>query len=186
MTRAGTRTVTRKGHSLLADAAVILGAFAVAGVVAGLLWPQLVAPVEVVRTEFGLSTAEVYLAQRFDNDGWFIALGAALGLILGVLLTAWRRTDEVRTLFLVVAGAAIASWLAGSVGRAAGPEDPSVALADAAVGTTAQAAVVVDAGGAWFAWPIAALLGTCLVLWGTRHRSGEAQSPSPPPSPSPE
>ena len=64
---------------VLADVVVVLGCFAVAGLVAGLLWPQLVSPVEVVRTEAGLTTAEVALSERFDNDAWFMVLAVALG-----------------------------------------------------------------------------------------------------------
>ena len=155
---------------VLRDAGVVLGCFAVAGLVAGLLWPQLVSPGEVVRTEAGLSTAEVALSERFDNDAWFMVLAVAFGLPLGAVLTAWRRADEIVTVVAVVAGASLASWMAGAIGRSIGPDDPAVVLAESAVGATAEGMVSVAANGAYVVWPLAALAGALVVLWGTgRH-----------------
>lgn len=156
---------------VLVDAVVVLGCFMAAGLVAGLLWPQLVSPVEVVRTEAGLSTAEVALSERFDNDAWFMVLAAGFGLPLGSLVTLWRRGDEIVTVVALVVGASVASWLAALVGGVLGPEDPAVVLAEAAVGTTAQGAVTVSAQGAYLVWPVAALVGALVVLWGTRPSS---------------
>ena len=166
--------MTRRPDGVLGDAAVVLGCFAVAGLVAGLLWPQLVSPVEVIRTEAGLATAEVALSERFDNDAWFMVLAVAFGLPLGAVLTAWRRTDEVVTVVTVVVGAALASWMAGTVGQSVGPDDPAVVLAEAAVGATAQGMVSVAAQGAYAVWPMAALAGALVVLWGTgRHHPAD-------------
>ena len=153
-------------EGVLGDVAVVLGCFLLAGLVAGLVWPLLVSPVEVVRTEAGLSTAEVALSERFDNDAWFMVLAVALGAPLGLLMTAWRRADEIVTVVAVVVGASLASWMTGAIGRSVGPEDPAVALSDAPVGATAEGMVSVAAQGAYFVWPLAALAGALLVLWG--------------------
>lgn len=152
---------------VLRDAAVVLGCFVAAGLLAGVLWPLMVDPAVVVRTENGLTTSEVALGERFDNDAWFMLLGAALALPLGMILTVWRRTDQLVTTMAIVVGASAASWLASVLGRALGPDDPALVLADAEVGSTAEGMVRVTAEGAYLVWPAAALVGVLLVLWGS-------------------
>jgi hypothetical protein len=153
------------GRRLAADIVVVLGVFLLAGAAAGALWPQLVDPVTVTRTDFGLVTDEVGLARRFDNEGWYAVLGGCGGLLLGVLLTAWRRTDEVVTVLVVVAGALLAAFVSARLGTWSGPDDPERVLADAASGTTAPAQVRLAAEAAYLVWPAAALVGAVVVLW---------------------
>jgi hypothetical protein len=155
----------REGQAMLADIAVVLGVFLVAGLLAGVLWPQLVDPAVVTRDETGLASDEVALAKRFGTDGWFTVLAAVGGLVLGVVLMAWRRTHEVVTLLVVVAGALLASLVCSQLGHLLGPEDPNLVLADAAVGATAPEMVRVTADAAYLVWPISALIGALLVLW---------------------
>lgn len=155
----------RVGRAMLVDALVTLGAFVLGGLVVGLLWPQVVDPVLVTRNEFGILSDEVALANQFDNDGWYTLLGGGCGLLLGVVLTAWRRTDELVTFLVVVAGAFVAAWLSARVGTALGPDDAEEVLARAAVGTTVPDQVVLSSDAAYLVWPIAAVAGALLVLW---------------------
>ena len=53
-----------EARGLARDAAVVVGTLLALAVVAGLLWPQLVDPVEFVRTQEGVVTDEVALAHR--------------------------------------------------------------------------------------------------------------------------
>ena len=161
-----TPTPSSSGRSLAADVAVILVAFLLAGLCAGALWPQLVDPVPVTRVELGLTTSETALAERFDKDGWYSLLAAGCGLVLGVVLTAWRRTDEVVTLLSVVAGAFLAAWVSAEVGSMLGPEDPERLLATAEVGASAPERVRLSSQAPYFMWPVSALIGAILVLWG--------------------
>jgi hypothetical protein len=166
-----------EARSMLVDVAVVLGAFLAAGIVAGILWPQLVEPVMLSRTELGISTDEVALSNRFSNDGWYAVLAGVAGLGLGVVLTAWRRTHEVVTLLVVVAGALLAAFVSARLGRLLGPEDPNRVLADAAVGASAPDVVRITAEVVYLVWPIAAVVGALIVLWGPTgeqlvHRPG--------------
>jgi hypothetical protein len=163
--RRGTGGPRSAAGSVLGDAAVVLGAFLAAGLVAGVLWPHLVHPVHVTRTSAGIVTGELDLSHRIDNDGWYSVLAAVGGLVLGVVLSLWRRTNEVVTVLLVTAGAFLAAWVSAVVGRALGPDDPRKALAHAAVGATAPDRVTVSAHAAYLVWPIAAVAGAVLVLW---------------------
>jgi hypothetical protein len=156
---------------------LVVVAFGLVAVLAGLIWPRLVDPVVVTRTEEGPETGEVALAERFDNDGWYAVLAAGLGLVLGVALTAWqlnRRRPELAALAAVFLGAAVAAWLMSRVGTAVGPPDPATVLAEADVGATAVDQVRVTARAAYLVWPIAAVLGAMLVLWGPADRAASA------------
>jgi len=153
------------GRSLVTDVVVVIGVFLVAGLVVGLVWPQLVEPVTVTRTDAGIGTAEVELANTFDHDAWYSLLGGVSGLVLGVVLTAWRRSHETVTLLVLVAGALLAAWLSSFIGAWVGPEPAAVALADAPVGATAPDEVRVTSDAAYLAWPVGAVLGAVVVLW---------------------
>jgi len=153
------------GSAYARDAVAVIGLFLLAAVVAGLVWPHLVTPVQVTRNEFGVSTSEVALSERFDNDGWYAVIAAVLGLALGAVASYWRRTNEIVTLLLSVAGAFLAAWVMAEVGTWVGPADPATVLADAEVGATATAMVAVTADAAYYVWPIATLVGALVVLW---------------------
>ena len=153
------------GRRVGKDVVVVLLSFLAAAVVVGVLWPQLVDPVEVVRAKAGLLTDEVALGERFDVVGWYSLLAAGAGVLLGAVLAARRRTDEVVTLVAIVAGAWLAAWLSAKVGTWVGPDDPQQVLADAEVGATAQDRVVLSADVAYLVWPISALVGSAAVLW---------------------
>ena len=174
-------------RAIAKDVLVVLGAFLVAAVVVGAVWPHLVDPVVVKRTDVGLLTDEVALADRFDNVGWYTLLAAGFGVVLGAVLVAWRRTNEVVTLVAVVAGAFLAAWLSARLGTWWGPPDPNLVLAHAKVGTTAPDQVVLDASAAYLVWPVAALVGAAAVLWSTpSQRKPRDQADQPPDQPAAE
>jgi hypothetical protein len=150
---------------MLTDLGVVLGLFAVAGVLAGVLWTVLAAPVTVVRLEAGTASDELALSHRISQDGWYAVLAGLGGLALGVVCMAWRRTHEVVTLLGVLAGALLAALLAARVGGFLGPDDPDAVLADSAIGSTAPDMLTVHADGAYLVWPIAAMAGALVVLW---------------------
>jgi hypothetical protein len=158
--------------AVVRDAAVVLVAFLVAGVVVGLVWPQLVDPVTVTRTEAGLATGEVALAHRFDQDAWYSLLGGGVALLLGVVLTLWRRAHETATLVVLVLGALLGAAVSSLVGTATGPEAAEVVLAEAEVGATAPDRVQVTADAAYLAWPLTAVLGAVVVLWAPSFTGG--------------
>jgi hypothetical protein len=166
---------TPPARGLLGDAAVIVGALLALGVVAGLIWPHLVDPVQVVRTQTGLVSDEVALAHQFADDGWYVVLAAVAGAVAGAVLTVWRSRDPVATVLLLLAGAVLAAAVMAKVGTAVGPPDPTTVLADADPGATAAAQVEVHAFAAYLVWPIAVLFGATVVLWTRRLSHHETQ-----------
>jgi hypothetical protein len=151
----------------LREVALVLGVFAVAAVVAGLLWAHLTDPVLVMKGPTGVGIDEVELGRQFGADGWFLVLGGVAGLALGAALTAWgvvRDRQLVLWVLLVLAGAALATLLMRFTGRIAGPGDPEAALAGAPVGQTAPARLQVHASIVDLTWLVAALMGSLAVL----------------------
>jgi hypothetical protein len=161
--------------AVVRDVLVVLVAFLAAAVVVGLVWPRVVEPVTVSRSDLGLTTGEVALAHRFDQDAWYSVLGGGAALLLGVVLTLWRRAHEAATLVAVLLGAVLAAWLSAVVGNATGPTAAEVALADAEPGATAPDQVLVTADAAYLAWPLAAVLGAVVVLWAPSRRGREPE-----------
>ncbi len=157
--------------ALLRDVLVVVGLCLLVGALLGLLWPHLVTPVEVTKTDQGISTGEVDLSLRFDNDAWFAILGGLAGLVLGAALTVWRHTREMVTLLALVAGSFAAVWLMARVGHAVGPADPVSVLRNSPTGTTAPDMISVTSTGAYYMWPIGAVLGAFVVLVGFPGRS---------------
>lgn len=149
---------------LVRDVVAIVAVYAGVAVLLGFLWSRLVPEVTVTRTELGVGTDEAALVLRFGNDGWFAVLGVVSGLVLGLVLTLWRRTHELVTVIAVSGAALLAAWITSLVGGALGPEDPAVVLDKAPVGSTAPDMIQVTSEAAYYVWPFAALLGALVVL----------------------
>lgn len=163
------------GRRMRGDIVVVLGLFLLAGVLAGVLWSQVLPSVVVTRNELGLVTDEVGLARRFDIDAWYAVIGAVGGLVLGAVLTWWRSTHEVVTVLVVTAGALLAALVCARLGTWLGPDDPEQVLAGAEIGATAPMQVRLTSEAAYLAWPVSALVGALVVLWGSGGRRTEAQ-----------
>lgn len=158
--------MSKQPGSALADVAAVLGTFLLAGVACAVAWWLLTDLPEFTKVGGGGgSMGELQLAERFNADGWFAVLGAVGGFVCGAGLTWWRSRDPLLTVLLVLVGSAIAAWTTANLGGLFGPGDPDVALDAAAPGQTVPAELTVSATAAYLVWPIAALLGTLMVLW---------------------
>lgn len=101
-------------------------------------------------------------------DGWFALIAAGGGVLGGVLLSAWRSRDPIATVLLVTLGACVASAAMYLLGHQLGPGDVDAALRGAALGDRVPTELAPQARGVYLVWPVAALLATLMVLWGTR------------------
>ena len=152
-------------RDVVGDVIAVFGVLAVLGVVCGVLWWLLVEPAEFTKLADGGTMGEVELSRRFDADGWYTVLAAVTGFLAGMVVTAWRDRDFWLTTLLLVPGAAAAAALMAVVGGLLGPGDPDPALAAAQFGARVPEQLMVTADAAYFAWPIAVLLGALVVLW---------------------
>ncbi|MDQ6641186.1 MAG: hypothetical protein M3Y66_01655 [Actinomycetota bacterium] len=154
----------------LGDLAWILGYFLVAGVVAGVVWWQLVDPPYFVRTSQGGVMDQAELGRRVDADGWFLAIGAVAGVLGGLALT--RRRDRLPLLTLLagsvasLGGGALALWL----GQLLGHRNVETQLKAARVGAHVTDSLHVISSMVVAAWLIGFLVGSMVILWGTRAR----------------
>ncbi len=160
------RRPSGRGRGPAADVAVVLGAFLVLGIVAGVVWSLLVDPAEYTKVRGGSgSMGELDLAKRFAADGWYAVIAVVGGFPAGVGLTWWRSRDFRVTTALLVPGAAIAAAAAAYVGRLLGPGDSGAALSHVARGDTVPVELAVSSLPVYLTWPIAVLAGALMVLW---------------------
>lgn len=177
----------KRPGSATADVAVVLGANLALGMVCAVAWWLLTDLPEFTKAAGGGgSMGELQLAERFNADGWFAVIGALAGFLAGVGLSWWRSRDPLLTTLLVVAGSGLAAWVTATLGGLLGPGDPDAALAAAPPGQTVPAELAVHASAAYLVWPIAALLGTLMVLWSPPAAGGGRTPDRPEPAESAE
>ena len=150
-----------------ADAVAILGWFVVAGLVGGVLWWQLTPLAEWTRTTGNAEMPEVELRRMVAIDGWFMLVAALGGLVSGLVLAVWRKRDPISTVLLIVVGAGLASASMAVTGHLLGPGDLKEALSSAATGAKVPVELRPASHGTYLVWPVTALFGALLVLWGT-------------------
>ncbi|MGA8210285.1 MAG: hypothetical protein WB441_16640 [Nocardioidaceae bacterium] len=161
------------GRPVFAEAALVVGALAVIGALAGVLWSRLVDPAEFTRLARGGSMAEEQLSRQFAADGWFVVIGTLAGVLAGVVGT-WRRVaDPLPRLTLTLLGSAVAAAACAGVGHLLGPGDPGPLLSAAPVGTRVPERLDVDTFVVYLSWPLGVLVGTLAVLLGRRTDTNE-------------
>jgi hypothetical protein len=171
------------------DALIVLLSFLVLGVLCGVLWSLVVTPAEFTKLAQGGAMGEQELAKRFGADGWFVTIGAASSLLVGLALCRWRSRDPLLTSVLVVIGSLVAAVVTAAVGHLLGPGDAQAALDAAQVG--AKVPEQLDVGVVplrpltdylrgtvtlYAAWPIGALAGALVVLLGRPVGAPDYQS----------
>lgn len=167
------------GARLVRDVVVVVMVHLAVGSAIGLLLPHVADLAEVTRTAGGVTTSEVEVGKRFNDDGWLVVSTGVAGLVLGLLLQLWRSTHDVVTILALAASALLASLLAGWIAEATGPGDPVAALAEAGRGATAAMPVVIDSRVAYLVWPLTAVLGALTALLAPpSSRSGTDRSPA--------
>jgi hypothetical protein len=169
---------TRRGdRSAARDVGWVLGYFVVAGLVAAVLWWQIVEPPYFIRTRTGGVMEQAQLSRRVQADGWFLTIGGAAGLLGGVLLTLWRAR---RPLLVVLVG--FVASLGGGVialelGKLLGHRDVQALLKAAKVGVHIPDKLDVISPMVLAAWPTGFLVGCVAILWGTSGRHSRVQPP---------
>jgi hypothetical protein len=150
----------------LDDLWVVVGIYAVLGLLCGVAWWLLVdLPAFTVSDDGGAVMGELEQVKQFNGDAWFTVIAAVVGGVSGALITRWRARDFRLTTVLVVVGAFVAAWLTSLVGGWLGPGPAEEALAAASPGDRIPVPLEVTTDAAYLIWPIAALVGALVVLW---------------------
>lgn len=155
------------------DVLTVVGIYLLLGLVSGLLWWLLVDPATFTKVSDGGSMGELELGKRFNGDGWYAVIGAVAGLSSGVAITWWRSRDFLLTTALLVVGAGVAAAVMAVTGHLLGPGDTDVALAAVKEGAMVPVQLEVTAKASYLVWPIAALIGSLVVLWSPSRDSGD-------------
>ena len=147
------------------DAVVVGASFAAAGLLGGWIWSVVTPLPQVTKTGTNATVASEELAKQVGMDGWFFVIALVGGLVLGVLLLAFRHRDPLLAVVLVTVGGGLASWLMIQFGEALGPGDPVAALRNLPNGAHVSEQLRLHAHGVAWVWPIAAAFGALLYLW---------------------
>ena len=147
------------------DALIVLGWFAMAGVLGALVWWQVTELPKVTKSGDSASLAPEELVKQVAVDGWFFVIAAVGGLLSGVVLLLWRRRDALSMIVLVAVGGGLAAWLMIHVGLALGPGPELAALRELPEGGQAAVRLKLNAPGMAWVWPISAVLGALMDLW---------------------
>jgi hypothetical protein len=154
------------------DIAVCLGVLLVLGALAGVVWWLLAPSPEFTKLRNESTMGEDQLSLQFAADAWYAVVAAVAGVLSGAGLTWWRDRDPLLTSACVLVGSLLAGGLMSWVGHVLGPGKPDVALATAKVGQHVPDQLVLHAHTGYLVWPIAALVGTLVVLFGRLPAAG--------------
>jgi hypothetical protein len=167
--------MTASRRRTAAELGVVLAAFALAGAVAGFVWERLWTPAMGVVVDHRWRPADALaLQQQFSGTGWYVVVGTAVGLLLGIVATLLVDRVPLLTLVAVVVGSALAAWVMLRVGVALGPADPQDLAASADEGTRLPAQLQVSGRSPFIAFPLGALVGLVIVLIGLGPRHHHA------------
>ena len=164
----------RRGGGL-ADVVWVLGYFAVAGVVAGVVWWKVVTPAYFVRTSNNAVMVQGELSQRVQADGWFVVIGFLAALLGGLVLTAWRGRSPLLVLLVGYAASVGAGILALRIGIRLGHQDVAALARVAKVGAHVPDSLGVISHLVVIAWPLGFLVSSLVVLWGTGSGASDVQ-----------
>lgn len=145
------------------DVAVVLVTFAVAGALGALVWHWWWTPAP---TGFVIKEKPYFIDPdvAFRSTGTFVVVSAAIGFLLGLVLSYLLDRDEVLTLVALVAGGALAAAVMAMVGHLLGPESAAAVARGAADGDSVTADLRVQPGAAYLVFPVGALVGALVVL----------------------
>jgi hypothetical protein len=168
MTRPGTGSGSGPRRGDVRGVALVVGALAGLGVLAGAVWSWLVSTPTVTVDSFGLLTEGVELGRRVEADVWFALLGLVValpaGVVVGLLAGARGRLDPVAAVLALLAGSLLAALLCSVVGTLLGPPDPATVLDGAEVGAQAPEMLTTHTWVVYPVWPLAASTGALVAL----------------------
>ena len=168
----------RRSAGVLVDLAWVVGLFAGAGAAAGVVWWKVATPASYTRTTDNAVMLQGQLGQRVTADGWFVVIGLVAGILVGVVLTLARRRHPMVVVLVGYAASLGAAALALWLGRMLGHQDVGALLRKAAVGDRIPDSLDVISHLVVVAWPIGFLIGSVVMIWGTKagHRDVEESS----------
>jgi len=153
---------------LVRDVGLVVGMFAVGGLVGAGVWRWAWTPFR------GTVLNGVWYPQTnasaFSATGLFVVIGLGIGVVLGVLSALLTDRRELLTLGLVLGSALLAAWIMLKVGQLGMPADPSRLARNAPDRSQLPATLTVRGLTPLVAFPTGALLGLCSVFVGIARK----------------
>ena len=168
---------------------VVLLAYAVAGVVAGVVWEWVwTPPTHVIRDHQVYYTSYASLRRAFTGTGLYAVVGAVTAAGVSGVVCLLSRGRELLTLASVFVGSVVAAVLMRLVGGRLGPPDPLSLARTAANGTQVPGNLAVTGHTAYLVWPTVSLFVLALVFFawpGREHPASSGETPDPAVAPTP-
>jgi hypothetical protein len=144
----------------------VLIAYALVGLVAGLVWEAVwTPPTEVVQQHQVFYTDYPSLRRVFTGTGLYVVVGAVASTLTALVIALLTRTRELLVLVGVTLGSGLAAFVMRDVGISRGPSDPTVLAKTAADGTHLSGALHVSGHSPYLVWPMTALFVLALVFF---------------------
>jgi hypothetical protein len=162
---------------------VVLVAYALLGVVAGIVWERVwTPPAEIVQGHKPYYVDYGSLRRVFTGTGLYVLVGGAASAALSLVVSLLARRRELFTLVAVVLGSTLAALLMWKVGVRLGPGDPKAAAATAPDNTLLPGSLAVSGRSPYLIWPMTSLFVLALVFFawpGARAADADAQPHDP-------
>lgn len=162
----------QSSRSAMTGFALVLSAFLLVGVAAGVLWEAVWTPPEGAVREGAWVLGSAGVADAFAATGLYILIAGLAGFVTAAAAAWWFSGSELSVLAAVVVGASLAAWVMAATGHALGPPDPQVVAAAEQEATGVPADLRVGAVGAYAVLPASAVTACLAVWWGLRPRDG--------------
>ncbi|MGS2587359.1 DUF2567 domain-containing protein [Streptomyces hebeiensis] len=170
------------------QAAVVLVAVTLLGLLLGALWLWLAPKVPLVSDSTAVFLKDTEGEEAIAADGIFALLALGFGVVSGALVFVLRRHGGIPLVLALALGGLLGAVLAWQFGSRLGPTPDVLAHAqEAGKGVTFDAPLELNAKGALLSWPLAAMVVhlALTAVFGPKDPEPEWTAP-PPPAPQPE
>lgn len=147
-------------------------AYAVTGVVAGIVWEAIwTPPGQVIAKHQVFFDSYASLRGVFTGTGWYVLVGGVASALVSLLVCLRTRRRGLLTLGLVIVGSAVGAAVMLKVGTHLGPADPASIAAHTVKRTTVPGELTVEGKtvlgvkSPYLVWPMTSLMVLSLVFF---------------------
>jgi hypothetical protein len=157
--------------SIMRAVLLTLLAYAVTGVLAGIVWEAVwTPPGQVIAKHQVFFDSYASLRGVFTGTGWYVVVGGLASALVSLLVCLLTRRRGLLTLALVIVGSAVGAAVMLTVGTHLGPADPASIAAHTVKRTTVDGQLTVEGKTAlgvkspYLVWPMTSLMVLSLVF----------------------
>ncbi|WP_151082662.1 hypothetical protein [Nocardioides cynanchi] len=144
----------------------VLIAYAVVGLVAGLVWEAVWTPPDQLVQQHQVYPVDYESLRRmFTGTGLYVVVGSVASALTALAVGLLARARELAVLVAVALGSALAAGVMREVGISRGPVDPTTVAASLADGVHVHGALTVSGFSPYLVWPMVSLLVLAVVFF---------------------